>query len=93
MANTKSAIKRIRRISRQTAVNRIRRSKFKNAIKKMMDKKADYIALNHPTKDGCGIESNFNSIISKAEYPFSYKCSLIKWISFSFYHRIAFLLF
>ena len=35
MANTKSAIKRIRRISRQTAVNRIRRSKFKNAIKKM----------------------------------------------------------
>ena len=35
MANTKSAIKRIRRILRQTAVNRIRRSKFKNAIKKM----------------------------------------------------------
>ena len=35
MANTKSAIKRIRRISRQTAVNRNRRSKFKNAIKKM----------------------------------------------------------
>ena len=35
MANTKSAIKRIKRISRQTAVNRIRRSKFKNEIKKM----------------------------------------------------------
>ena len=35
MANTKSAIKRIRRITRQTAVNKIRRSKFKNAIKKM----------------------------------------------------------
>ena len=35
MANTKSAIKRIKRIARQTAVNRIRRSKFKNAIKKM----------------------------------------------------------
>ena len=35
MANTKSAIKRIKRISRQTAVNKIRRSKFKNAIKKM----------------------------------------------------------
>tara|TARA_B100000401_G_C52491218_1_gene570499 strand:- start:184 stop:444 length:261 start_codon:yes stop_codon:yes gene_type:complete len=35
MANTKSAIKRIRRISRQTAVNRARKSKFKNAIKKM----------------------------------------------------------
>ena len=35
MANTKSAIKRIRRIVRQTAVNRSRKSRFKNAIKKM----------------------------------------------------------
>ncbi len=35
MANTKSAIKRIRRISRQTAVNRTRKSRFKNAIKKI----------------------------------------------------------
>ena len=35
MANTKSAIKRIRRIERQTAVNRSRKSRFKNAIKKM----------------------------------------------------------
>ena len=35
MANTKSAIKRIRRISRQTLVNKKRKSRFKNAIKKM----------------------------------------------------------
>ena len=35
MANTKSAIKRIRRISRQTAVNKSRKSRFRNAIKKM----------------------------------------------------------
>ena len=35
MANTKSAIKRIRRISRQTAVNKARKSKYKNALKKM----------------------------------------------------------
>ena len=35
MANTKSAIKRIRRISKQTVVNKTRKSKFKNAIKKM----------------------------------------------------------
>ena len=35
MANTKSAIKRIRRISRQTVVNKSRKSKFKNALKKM----------------------------------------------------------
>ena len=35
MANTKSAIKRIRKISRQTAVNRTRKSKFRSAVKKM----------------------------------------------------------
>ena len=35
MANTKSAIKRIRRISKQTAVNKARRSRFRNALKKM----------------------------------------------------------
>ena len=35
MANTKSAIKRIRRISRQTIVNKSRKSKYKNAIKKI----------------------------------------------------------
>jgi len=35
MANTKSAIKRIRKISKQTSVNKIRKSRYKNAIKKM----------------------------------------------------------
>ena len=35
MANTKSAIKRIRRIARQTTVNKSRKSRFRNAIKKM----------------------------------------------------------
>ena len=35
MANTKSAIKKIRRISKQTEVNKSRKSKFRNAIKKM----------------------------------------------------------
>ena len=35
MANTKSAIKRIRRISKQTSVNKIRKSRYKNALKKM----------------------------------------------------------
>ena len=35
MANTKSAIKRIRRISKQTSVNKVRRSRYKNALKKM----------------------------------------------------------
>ena len=35
MANTKSAIKRIRRISKQTAVNKTRKNRYKNALKKM----------------------------------------------------------
>ena len=35
MANTKSAIKTVRRISRQTIVNKTRKTRFKNAIKKM----------------------------------------------------------
>ena len=35
MANTKSAIKRIRRITKQTSVNKVRKSRYKNAIKKM----------------------------------------------------------
>ena len=35
MANTKSAIKRIRRIGRQTTINKSRKSRFRSAIKKM----------------------------------------------------------
>ena len=53
MANTKSAIKRIRRISRQTIVNKSRKSKFKNAIKKMnilLDEKKKKDALEYLPK-------------------------------------------
>ncbi len=53
MANTKSAIKRIRRISRQTIVNKSRKSKFKNAIKKMnilLDDKKKKDALEYLPK-------------------------------------------
>jgi len=35
MANTKSAIKKIRKISKQTIVNKARKSRYKNALKKM----------------------------------------------------------
>ncbi len=35
MPNTKSAIRRIRRVKKQTQVNRIRKSKYKNAVKEM----------------------------------------------------------
>tara|TARA_B100000900_G_scaffold203525_1_gene172593 strand:+ start:2533 stop:2793 length:261 start_codon:yes stop_codon:yes gene_type:complete len=45
MANTKSAIKRIRRITKQTIVNKARKSRYKNALRKMNvlieDKKKD----------------------------------------------------
>ena len=53
MANTKSAIKTIRRISRQTIVNKSRKSKFKNAIKKMsilLDAKKKKDALDYLPK-------------------------------------------
>ena len=35
MPNTKSAIRRVRRVSKQTFVNRIRKSKYKSIIKEM----------------------------------------------------------
>ena len=53
MANTKSAIKTIRRIARQTAVNKSRKSRFRNAIKKMntiLDKKNKNDALAYLPK-------------------------------------------
>ena len=53
MANTKSAIKRIRVISRQTTVNRSRKSRFRNSIKKMnsiLEKKNKKEALSYLSK-------------------------------------------
>ena len=53
MANTKSAIKRIRRISKQTAVNKSRKSRFRNAVKKMnsiLEKKNKKGALSYLPK-------------------------------------------
>ena len=35
MPNTKSAIRRVRRVRKQTSVNRIRKSKYKSALKSM----------------------------------------------------------
>ena len=35
MPNTKSAIRRVRRVKKQTQVNRIRKSKYKTAVKHM----------------------------------------------------------
>ena len=49
MANTKSAIKTNRRIQRQTLINKSRKSRYKNAIKKinlLIEKKDKKEALN-----------------------------------------------
>ena len=35
MPNTKSAIRRVRRVKKQTQINRLRRSKYKHATKQM----------------------------------------------------------
>ena len=45
MPNTKSAIRRVRRVKKQTQINRIRKSKYKNAVKKMQ------LMLNSKNKD------------------------------------------
>jgi len=37
MPNTASAIRRVRRVIRQTTVNRLRKSKYRAAVKKMED--------------------------------------------------------
>ena len=53
MANTKSAIKTNRRIQRQTVVNKSRKSRFRNAIKKinlLIEKKDKKAALSYLPK-------------------------------------------
>ena len=53
MANTKSAIKTNRRVQRQTVVNKSRKSRFRNAIKKinlLIEKKDKKGALSYLPK-------------------------------------------
>ena len=60
MANTKSAIKTIRRISRQTKVNKNRKARFKNALKKM-----NSIIEKKNKKDALGYLPKLNSELMK----------------------------
>ena len=53
MANTKSAIKTARKISRETKINKFRKNRFKNALKKMnvlIEKKNKKDALDYLPK-------------------------------------------
>ena len=53
MANTKSAIKTNRRIKRQTLINKSRKSRYKNALKKinlLIEKKDKKAALDYLPK-------------------------------------------
>tara|TARA_B100001029_G_scaffold176592_1_gene179736 strand:- start:238 stop:498 length:261 start_codon:yes stop_codon:yes gene_type:complete len=60
MANTKSAIKRIRKILRQTKVNKSRKSKFKASLKKM-----DLLISKKDKKEALAYLPKLNSILMK----------------------------
>ena len=60
MANTKSAIKRIRRISKQTIVNKARKSRYKNALKKM-----NFLIENKKKNDALKFLPKLNSELMK----------------------------
>ena len=58
MPNTKSAIRRVRRVKKQTQTNRIRKSKYKNAIKQM-----DLLIKNKEKEKAKKYFSKFQSIL------------------------------
>ena len=60
MANTKSAIKRIRRIAKQTEVNKNRKGRYKKAIKKMSQ-----ILVKKDKKEALKFLPKFNSELMK----------------------------
>ena len=60
MANTKSAIKRIRRIAKQTEVNKNRKGRYKRAVKKMNE-----ILLKKDKKEALKFLPKFNSELMK----------------------------
>ena len=58
MPNTKSAIRRDRRVKKQTQINRIRKSKYKNAVKQM-----DLLIKSKDTDKAKKYFSKFQSIL------------------------------
>ena len=78
MPNTKSAIRRVRRVKKQTQINRIRKSKYKNAIKKMEE------LLNLKISKKQKIFSKFQSILMQVAKSgvVNKKLSLEKFLKF-----------
>ena len=61
---TTDIIKSIAKNTQATIVAlRLKHLMEKEWLKKLKDKGADVIKVNHPSEDGCGIESNFNKVI------------------------------
>ena len=69
MPNTKSAIRRVRRVKKQTQINRIRKSKYKTAIKQMemllKSKEKDKAKKNFPKFQSILMQVAKSGIISK----------------------------
>ena len=60
MPNTKSAIRRVRRVSKQTFVNRIRKSKYKSIIKEI-----GLLITSKKKKEAIKLLPKFNSQLMK----------------------------
>ena len=69
MPNTKSAIRRVRRVKRQTSVNRLRKSRYRSAVKEMeqiiSSKKKDQIKKFFPKFQSILMQVAKSGIISK----------------------------
>ena len=77
MPNTKSAIRRVRRVKKQTQVNRIRKSKYKTAVKQM--------ELHLKTKEKEKANkyfSKFQSILMQAKSIISKNTAARKFLGF-----------
>ena len=60
MPNTKSAIRRVRRVNKQTSVNRIRKSKYKSIIKEI-----NLLIAKKKKKEAIKLLPKFNSQLMK----------------------------
>jgi len=60
MPNTKSAIRRVRRVKQQTAINRIRMSKYRSTIKRMTK-----LVIEKKKKDAKAFLPEFHSRLMK----------------------------